>query len=175
MGGRLLSPFPAWAPSEGGEWACQASLRPSRHERLLPALPRNEYIKVAAGSNFLGRSNVTRWVQKVLMHPQYSTKTYDNDIALLLLQEPIPYSWYHSAVCLPDDSIVPDDNLWENCFVAGWGLTRAGEPPRGPAAGVLRKGAVEPPPTSPSRALLAQAKAHLSIRSGRGGWGAVHS
>ncbi|XP_062993315.1 serine protease 55-like [Elgaria multicarinata webbii] len=83
-------------------------------------------IKIAAGSNFLGRNNVTRWVQKIHVHPQYHTKTYDNDIALLLLQKPIPYSWYHSPLCLPDHTIVPDENMWESCYVAGWGLTQPG-------------------------------------------------
>ncbi|XP_053115498.1 serine protease 55-like [Hemicordylus capensis] len=87
---------------------------------------RGPSIKVAAGSNFLGRNNVTRWVQRVLMHPQYSPKTYDNDLALLLLQEPIPYSWYHSPLCLPDNSLVPDDVMWQDCFVAGWGIMKAG-------------------------------------------------
>ncbi|XP_062813611.1 serine protease 55-like [Anolis carolinensis] len=83
-------------------------------------------VKVAAGSNLLGRNNVTRWVRKVRMHPLYDGKTYDNDIALLLLEEPIPYSPSHSLLCLPDRTVVPDDDLWESCFVAGWGLTKPG-------------------------------------------------
>ncbi|KAM6449223.1 serine protease 55-like, partial [Liasis olivaceus] len=87
---------------------------------------RRKGIRVAAGSNYLGRSNVTRWVRKIHVHPLYNPKTYDNDLALLLLHKPIPYSWYHTALCLPDRTIVPDDNMWESCFVAGWGLTRAG-------------------------------------------------
>nr|XP_056719553.1 serine protease 55-like [Euleptes europaea] len=87
---------------------------------------RTSGIKVAAGSNFLGQHNVTRWVRRIFTHPLYHPKTFDNDLALLLLQEPIPYSIYHSAVCLPDNTIVPDDDMWENCIVAGWGLTKAG-------------------------------------------------
>ncbi|XP_042299907.1 serine protease 55-like, partial [Sceloporus undulatus] len=90
---------------------------------LLVPLFLRKTVKVAAGSTLLGRHNVTRWVRKIHVHPLYNTKTYDNDIALLLLEEPIPYSWYHSALCLPDRTIVPDDNLWQSCFVAGWGLT----------------------------------------------------
>ncbi|XP_067325715.1 serine protease 55-like [Anolis sagrei] len=82
-----------------------------------------KHIKVAAGSNLLGRNNVTRWVRKVRLHPLYDHKTYDNDIALLLLEEPIPYSPFHSLLCLADRTIVPDDDLWESCYVAGWGLT----------------------------------------------------
>lgn len=88
----------------------------------------SDKVRVAAGSNLLGRHNVTRWVRKIHLHPEYSTRTYDNDLALLLLEKPIPYSFYHSPLCLPDHSIVPDDNMWESCTVAGWGLTKAGEP-----------------------------------------------
>ncbi|XP_053218654.1 serine protease 55-like [Podarcis raffonei] len=87
---------------------------------------RSDKVRVAAGSNLLGRHNVTRWVRKIHLHPEYSTRTYDNDLALLLLDKPIPYSFYHSPLCLPDHSIVPDDNMWESCTVAGWGLTKAG-------------------------------------------------
>ncbi|XP_061447055.1 transmembrane protease serine 9-like isoform X1 [Rhineura floridana] len=87
---------------------------------------RSDNIKVAAGSNFLGRHNVTRWVRKIHIHPEYNTRTYNNDIALLLLERPVPYSLYHSPLCMPDHSIVPDDNMWEGCFVAGWGLTKPG-------------------------------------------------
>ncbi|KAL8176932.1 UNVERIFIED_CONTAM: hypothetical protein K2H54_040499 [Gekko kuhli] len=87
---------------------------------------RSRSIKVAAGSNFLGRNNVTRWVRRIFSHPLYHPKTYNNDLALLLLQEPIPYSPHHSALCLPDSTLVPDDDMWESCFVAGWGITKAG-------------------------------------------------
>uniref|UniRef100_A0A8C6Y521 Acrosin n=1 Tax=Naja naja TaxID=35670 RepID=A0A8C6Y521_NAJNA len=80
-----------------------------------------------AGSNYLGRNNVTRWVRKIHLHPLYNPRTYDNDLALLLLHKPIPHSWFHTALCLPDHTIVPDDDMWESCFVAGWGLTKAGE------------------------------------------------
>uniref|UniRef100_A0A8D2LI40 Peptidase S1 domain-containing protein n=1 Tax=Varanus komodoensis TaxID=61221 RepID=A0A8D2LI40_VARKO len=81
--------------------------------------------------SFLGRNNVTRWVRKIHTHPQYNPRTYDHDIALLLLQRPVPYSPYHSALCLPDHAVVPDENMWESCSVAGWGLTQPGEaPPR---------------------------------------------
>uniref|UniRef100_A0A8D0B5T3 Peptidase S1 domain-containing protein n=1 Tax=Salvator merianae TaxID=96440 RepID=A0A8D0B5T3_SALMN len=87
---------------------------------------RRRNIKVAAGSNILGRHNVTRWVRRIRMHPHYDSQTFDNDIALLLLYKPIPYSWFHSPLCLPDHSIDTDDGMWENCFVAGWGLTQPG-------------------------------------------------
>lgn len=93
-----------------------------------PAPPYREGIRVAAGSNYLGRNNVTRWVRKIHLHPLYNPKTYDNDLALLLLHKPIPHSWFHTALCLPDHTVVPDDNMWDSCFVAGWGLTKAGEP-----------------------------------------------
>lgn len=107
---------------------------------------------MAAGSNYLGRNNVTRWVRKIHLHPLYNPKTYDNDLALLLLHKPIPHSWVHTALCLPDHTIVPDDNMWDSCFVAGWGLTKAGEP--------------DAPQQEPSRG---PASSHTHPRSERGG------
>ncbi|KAJ7313332.1 hypothetical protein JRQ81_004624 [Phrynocephalus forsythii] len=87
---------------------------------------RRNGIRVAAGSHVLGQQNVTRWVRKIHLHPLYNSKTYDHDIALLLLEKPIPYSQYHSPLCLPGHDIVPNENMWQGCFVAGWGLTKPG-------------------------------------------------
>ncbi|XP_013930710.1 PREDICTED: serine protease 55-like [Thamnophis sirtalis] len=75
---------------------------------------RREGIRVAAGSNYLGRNNVTRWVRKIHLHPLYNPKTYDNDLALLLLRDPIPHSWFHTALCLPDRNVVPDNSMGES-------------------------------------------------------------
>ncbi|XP_071427269.1 coagulation factor X-like [Pithys albifrons albifrons] len=40
-------------------------------------------------------------VDKIVVHPKYVAKTYDNDIALIKLREPITFSEYIIPACLP--------------------------------------------------------------------------
>ncbi|NXC37311.1 FA10 factor, partial [Campylorhamphus procurvoides] len=40
-------------------------------------------------------------VDKMFVHPKYVVATYDNDIALIKLKEPITFSEYVIAACLP--------------------------------------------------------------------------
>ncbi|XP_033026046.1 serine protease 55-like [Lacerta agilis] len=87
---------------------------------------RSDKVRVAAGSNLLGRHNVTRWVRKIHLHPEYSTRTYDNDLALLLLDKPIPYSFYHSPPLPPRPQHRPRRQHVGELHRGGWGLTKAG-------------------------------------------------
>ncbi|XP_067325653.1 serine protease 55-like [Anolis sagrei] len=82
-----------------------------------------QHIVVTSRSNLLGRDNVTHSVHTVRLHPLYNPKTRDNDIALLLLDGPVIFDRIHSPLCLPNRNTVPNDPMWEDCFVAGWGLT----------------------------------------------------
>ncbi|KPJ02375.1 Trypsin-4 [Papilio xuthus] len=63
----------------------------------------------------------------VTQHPDFNRFTYDNDIAVLRLAEPIPEHLYRSA-CLPD---FDDDNRLEGveAIVSGWGSTIEKGPP----------------------------------------------
>ncbi|XP_066953876.1 transmembrane protease serine 3-like [Macrobrachium rosenbergii] len=65
-------------------------------------------------------------IAKMILHPEYVNKTVVNDIAILKMEEPIPFDVKNtvSPVCLPEDP----NNKYENAevFVCGWGYTIAG-------------------------------------------------
>uniref|UniRef100_A0A8D8RFZ0 Serine protease 42 n=1 Tax=Cacopsylla melanoneura TaxID=428564 RepID=A0A8D8RFZ0_9HEMI len=60
----------------------------------------------------------TRDVIDLRIHPQYSSDTLENNIALLKLSPDIEYADNVSPVCLPDWNL---DYEGENCEVTGWG------------------------------------------------------
>lgn len=61
-------------------------------------------------------------VRQILMHPSYDIDTTENDIALLLLENPVHYNTHVSPICLPEGS---KNRLRRGdvCVVAGWGET----------------------------------------------------
>ncbi|XP_046967304.1 trypsin-1-like [Vanessa cardui] len=64
-------------------------------------------------------------VSHVFQHPDFNRYTYDNDIAVLRLAEPIPDNLYRPA-CLPDDE---DTLAGVDAVVSGWGSTIEKGPP----------------------------------------------
>lgn len=59
-----------------------------------------------------------RDVSRMIIHPQYSKSNLVNDVALLLLRDPIEFGPHISTVCLP-----PQDNNFDRsqCVASGWG------------------------------------------------------
>nr|XP_025036211.1 serine protease 55-like isoform X2 [Pelodiscus sinensis] len=88
---------------------------------------RPQDVLVAAGTVTLGMGGVTRRVRQILRHPSYSRKTYDSDLALLLLSRPLPPGRELGFVCLPGEPDDEDDSQWGSCYVAGWGTTKYGQ------------------------------------------------
>ncbi|XP_041989297.1 transmembrane protease serine 9-like [Aricia agestis] len=64
-------------------------------------------------------------VAHVFQHPDFNRYTYDNDIAVLRLAEPLPDHLYRPA-CLPNDDSSLDG---VNAVVSGWGGTVEKGPP----------------------------------------------
>lgn len=60
----------------------------------------------------------------LIIHENFDRMTMQNDIALILLSSPIEFSNEKIPVCLP---YMHDINTWQQCWVAGWGITSAGE------------------------------------------------
>ncbi|XP_076177067.1 phenoloxidase-activating factor 2 isoform X2 [Ptiloglossa arizonensis] len=59
-----------------------------------------------------------RNVQKVIIHNQYSAGPLYNDVAILILAEPVDFAENVDIVCLPERDIIFDAS---RCFASGWG------------------------------------------------------
>ncbi|CAL8117608.1 unnamed protein product [Orchesella dallaii] len=72
-------------------------------------------------------------VEKIIMHPQYSRRTIDNDVALLKLVKPVKLDNVIIPVCLPANN----EHSFENftATAAGWGATKES----GSTSNILRK------------------------------------
>ncbi|XP_046718180.1 suppressor of tumorigenicity 14 protein homolog isoform X1 [Silurus meridionalis] len=78
-----------------------------------------------------------RGVKNIITHTDYNQMTYDNDIALLELTEPLVFSSTVHPVCLPSNSHVFPPGM--PCWVTGWGALREG----GNTATLLQKAEVK--------------------------------
>ncbi|CAI5676475.1 unnamed protein product [Oreochromis niloticus] len=84
-------------------------------------------LTVTLGRQTLQGSNpnaVSRTVTKIIKHPNYNSKTNDNDICLLQLSSSVTFTNYISPVCLAasDSTFYSGVNSW----VTGWGSTKEG-------------------------------------------------
>ncbi|KAI5092892.1 serine protease 56, partial [Silurus meridionalis] len=74
-------------------------------------------------------------VNRIIVHPKFNPKTFNNDIALVELSSPVVLSERVMPVCLPSDTEPPSG---EPCLVAGWGSLYED----GPAADVVMEAIV---------------------------------
>ncbi|XP_012332408.2 suppressor of tumorigenicity 14 protein [Aotus nancymaae] len=77
-----------------------------------------------------------RGLKRIISHPSFNDFTFDYDIALLELEQPVEYSSAVRPICLPDASHVfpAGKAIW----VTGWGHTQYG----GTGALILQKGEI---------------------------------
>lgn len=66
-----------------------------------------------------------RGVKEVIIHPQYSNRNYDNDLALLRLDKPVAYTRYILPICLPTEDL---KIIGKRGYVTGWGRIYDGGP-----------------------------------------------
>ncbi|XP_076850291.1 ST14 transmembrane serine protease matriptase a [Brachyhypopomus gauderio] len=79
---------------------------------------------------------VKRYLNRVIGHPDYNEYTYDNDIALMELDQPVTFTNTIRPICLPSASYVFP--VGKSVWITGWGATREG----GAGAMVLQKAEV---------------------------------
>ena len=72
------------------------------------------------GSSYRQYGGVMANVTKYYVHPQYNSRTYDYDFALLKLNSSVRYTTYIQPAILPNENTTL--NVGTNCTVSGWGL-----------------------------------------------------
>lgn len=66
---------------------------------------------------------VDRKVEEITTHPKYNARTYDNDIAIIKLDEPVEMTELLHPVCMP----TPGKSFkGETATVTGWGALKVG-------------------------------------------------
>ncbi|XP_040899744.1 suppressor of tumorigenicity 14 protein homolog [Toxotes jaculatrix] len=78
-----------------------------------------------------------RSLKSIISHPDYNQMTFDYDIALLELSEPLEFTNTIQPICLPSSSHVFPAGM--SCWVTGWGALREG----GQTAQLLQKASVK--------------------------------
>ncbi|XP_064442462.1 vitamin K-dependent protein C isoform X12 [Mirounga angustirostris] len=82
-------------------------------------------------SKYVGEYDLRRWekwemdvdIKEILVHPNYSKSTTDNDIALLRLAQPAILSQTIVPICLPDSGLAEREltQVGQETVVTGWG------------------------------------------------------
>ena len=59
-------------------------------------------------------------IEEIITHDAYSDYTYENDVMLLRLANPVEFNDHVAPICLPD----PEDyQPGQGCYTTGWGNT----------------------------------------------------
>uniref|UniRef100_A0A3P8SQH1 Serine protease 56 n=1 Tax=Amphiprion percula TaxID=161767 RepID=A0A3P8SQH1_AMPPE len=91
-------------------------------------------------------------VNRIIPHPKFNPKTYNNDIALVELMSPVVLSEHVTPVCLPSGMEPPTGSP---CLVAGWGVyLRVSFSTDGPSADVVMEAKLPLLPQSTCKSAL---------------------
>uniref|UniRef100_A0A3Q2PXT8 Peptidase S1 domain-containing protein n=1 Tax=Fundulus heteroclitus TaxID=8078 RepID=A0A3Q2PXT8_FUNHE len=80
------------------------------------------YLTVYLGREVQSESNpneVSRTVSQIIIHPDYNSPIFNNDIALLKMSEPVKFTSYISPICLAAFNSTFHSGL--DSWVTGWG------------------------------------------------------
>ena len=97
------------------------------HMLLFPRKDRDVYTITAGVHNIsaydplraLPQSAQVRQKATIILHPGYNKTSWDNDIALLLVDEPFVFNSYVQPVCVTHQA--PPEGF--DCLTSGWGIT----------------------------------------------------
>ena len=81
-------------------------------------------ITIKVGTNIMndGKAKI-HTVEKIVLHPNFTSKPLHNDIALIKLKSPLLFNNVTRPICLPD-SYLSDEKLmsYRFCVVSGFGF-----------------------------------------------------
>jgi hypothetical protein len=63
------------------------------------------------------RSDELYRARRIFVHEKFISSTFENDIAMIRLDRPVPYAEHTTPICLPSSNIIPGKQV----TVAGWG------------------------------------------------------
>lgn len=84
---------------------------------------------------YLGKHNLRtstegvqiRFVEQIIKHPQYNATTFNRDLAILVLKEPVTYTdWVRPACLWPEDLVDINNVVGKKGSVVGWGFDETG-------------------------------------------------
>ncbi|KAF6096417.1 serine protease 55 [Phyllostomus discolor] len=82
-------------------------------------------LNVVLGTNDLQSPTLeVKGVTSIVVHKDFERTSVNNDIALLLLSSYITFGGLKEPICVPRQ---PSPSTWSQCWVAGWGQTKAGD------------------------------------------------
>uniref|UniRef100_A0A452DN79 Peptidase S1 domain-containing protein n=1 Tax=Capra hircus TaxID=9925 RepID=A0A452DN79_CAPHI len=88
------------------------------------SLSRPTELRVVLGTTSLTSPSLEiKGVTTIILHKDFQRVNMDNDIALLMLDNPIIFNERKEPLCLPTQ---PGLSQWHNCWVAGWGQVKSG-------------------------------------------------
>lgn len=73
-----------------------------------------------------GVTPVDAAIQSVIKYKSFDPRTFQNDLAILLLKSPVEFNKHIIPICLPFDAFIGENLVNRNAFAAGWGTISYG-------------------------------------------------